>query len=58
MSWPPLWNLLKCLYANAIRGGVPMTGGEAIYLAGVIAVFVVFGAGLAYAQIKSGGRKR
>jgi hypothetical protein len=35
-----------------------MTEGEAIYLAGVIAVFVVFGAVLAYAQIKSGGRKR
>ena len=35
-----------------------MTEGEAIYLAGVIAAFVVFSAVLAYAQIKSGGRKR
>ena len=58
MSWFPLRSLLKCLYANAIRGGVPMTGGEAIYLAGVIAVFVAFIAVLAYSQIKSGGRKR
>ncbi len=34
-----------------------MTDGEALYLIGVIAVFVVFSIGLAYAQITSGGRK-
>ncbi len=34
-----------------------MTDGEALYLIGVIALFVVFSAGLAYAQITSGGRR-
>ena len=34
-----------------------MTDGEALYLIGVIALFVVFGAVLAYSQITSGGRR-
>ena len=34
-----------------------MTDGEALYLIGVIALFVVFSAVLAYSQITSGGRR-
>ena len=34
-----------------------MTDGEALYLIGVIALFVVFSAGLAYAQITSDVRR-
>ncbi len=35
-----------------------MTGGEMLYLIGVITAFVVFGAVLAYLQITSSGPKR
>jgi hypothetical protein len=35
-----------------------MTGGEVVFLAGVIAAFVAFSAVLAYSQIKSGRPKR
>ncbi len=34
-----------------------MTDGEVLFLIGVIAFFGVFSAGLAYAQITSGGRR-
>ncbi len=34
-----------------------MTDGETLFLIGVIALFVVFSAGLAYAQITSGGSR-
>ena len=34
-----------------------MTGGETLFLIGVIVVFVVFSAVLAYSQITSGGRR-
>lgn len=35
-----------------------MTGGETVYLIGVIAAFVAFSAMLAYSQITSGRPKR
>ncbi len=35
-----------------------MTGGETVFLIGVIAAFVAFSAGLAYAQITSDRPKR
>jgi hypothetical protein len=43
---------------NNIRGEEPMTGGETVYLIGVIAAFVAFSAMLAYSQITSGRPKR
>ncbi len=35
-----------------------MTGGETVFLIGVIVAFVAFSAVLAYSQITSGGPKR
>ena len=36
---------------NNIRGEQSMTGGETLFLIGVIAAFVAFGAMLAYSQV-------
>ncbi len=42
---------------NNSRGEESMTGGETVFLIGVIAAFVAFSAVLAYSQIMSGGPK-
>jgi hypothetical protein len=43
---------------NNIRGEEWMTGGEAVFLTGVIVAVIAFSALLAYSQITCGGLKR